>query len=305
MVNGVLSCARPLLWALVLIASLTYMTAVFMLQICSDYLRNLPDTTVAAHSSGQAEPDEVRAVDFINERFSSIGWAMYELFKSLTGGSDWGDTADPLWDISFLIGVAYLLYVVLGMFCMLNLITAVFLEAADGKNEVQEEAYAKRDWINEAVEFFSVLVHEGRIDHEDGSTIQLTKDEFISVLNHRKSLIFLQENGVDLFLDGDGRLEELFTLMDADGSGTIDMNEFVSSLYKLKGAARSLDAKLEHQQTIAMLDALQDSVRQLRRNLKSPKAGRPVLFAQSQSQSVVAQSRSQSEVAQSSVASQR
>lgn len=265
MVNGVLNCARPLLWALVLIVALTYMTAVVILQISSDYLRALPDTQVV-QGGGSAQ-----TVEFINDKFSSIGEAMYELFKSLTGGSDWGDTADPLFDISYLLVAAYILYIVLGVFCMLNLVTAVFLEAADRTTDLQEEAYAKRDWISEAKEFFTALVRDVVKEDEGDSARRLNKDEFIKVLKHRKTLLFLEGIGVDLFLDGGARLDDLFTLIDVDGNGDIDINEFVSSLYQLKGAARSLDVKLEHQKTIAMIGDLQESLRQLRRNPTSPR----------------------------------
>ncbi|CAK0791375.1 unnamed protein product [Prorocentrum cordatum] len=75
----------------------------------------------------------------------------------------------------------------------------------------------------------------------------ITEDAFIELLSTQKNVTVLEENGVDLFFRSHTGLRELFRIMDEDGNGALDVNEFVDCLYNLKGAATSLDSKLEHQ----------------------------------------------------------
>jgi hypothetical protein len=227
--------------------ALTYMTAVFMVQMTTDYLNYTSDR-------------KMQLIAFIEDHFPSVPWAMYELFKCLTSGDDWGKYGDPLYDTSMILFFAFILYITLGMFCMLNLVTAVFLEAANRTGDLQEEIYAKQDWMLHARDFFGKLIKD--VKREKGtrtSSQQIDKDEFVNVLSHATSILFLEEHGLDLFLEGNVRLEQLFDIMDYNNNGSIDIAEFVSGLYLLKGSARALDVRLEHSKITALLEGLQRS----------------------------------------------
>lgn len=250
LVSGIVNCVRPLFWSVLLMCGLNYMTAIFLIETISQL--DLSDT------------------DVISEKFSSVEVAMYELFKAISGGSDWGDISDPLWEESRILCLAFILYVILGVFLVFNLVTAVFLEAATQTGDLQEAIYDKKDWIREAKGLFRSLAEEvakepGRnFDRGVAQPVQrIDRKDFVNVLCHRKAVVFLEEHGVDVFLTGVEHLDQMFSIMDVSNSGTVDVDEFVSSLYQLKGTARALDVRLEQRKIVTMLKTLQDSVQQL------------------------------------------
>ncbi|CAK0892518.1 unnamed protein product [Prorocentrum cordatum] len=85
---------------------------------------------------------------------------------------------------------------------------------------------------------------------------KIRREDFITLMKSKTNVKFLEENGLDLCFAGTGWLEQLFNIMDEDGNGDLDVSEFVNNLYDLKGPARALEQKLEHQKIMGMIDAL-------------------------------------------------
>lgn len=156
------------------------------------------------------------------------------------------------------------LYIIIGVFCILNLLTAVFLEAAQRIDDVTEHIYAKRDWTNHIKCFFLNAVDDMSKSNGDLSTERITRASFIKLMKSRKTVKFLEDNGMDLCFTDESRVGELFDIMDEDGNGELDVNEFVKSLYNLKGPASALDLKLEHQKTMSLITSLQDCLGSVR-----------------------------------------
>jgi len=92
---------------------------------------------------------------------------------------------------------------------------------------------------------------------------RITEDAFIKLLSTQTNVKFLEENGVDLFFRGHNGLSELFHIMDEDGNGTLDVNEFVVCLYNLKGTATSLDLKLENQKLSRLVRSLHEQLQSM------------------------------------------
>jgi Ca2+-binding EF-hand superfamily protein len=250
MITGLLNCSRPLLWASVLMACLTYMTAVFISQFLSEYLRSLQG----------AIPEEDGTIIYIRTYFPDMLVSMYTLFEALTGGRDWGEIAEPFRRIHWLLVVCLSIYIIIGVFCLLNLLTAVFLEAAHRLDDVQDLVYAKRDWVKEVKDFFFQAVNEVEKDNLE-RVERITKNSFIKLLKSRRNVKVLEENGVDLSFTDEHRLGEIFDIMDEDGNGSLDVDEFVQSLYLLKGPARALDLKLDSHRASKMFESLQGNLR--------------------------------------------
>ncbi|CAK0791376.1 unnamed protein product [Prorocentrum cordatum] len=105
----------------------------------------------------------------------------------------------------------------------------------------------------------------------------ITEDAFIELLSTQKNVKFLEENGVDLFFRSHTGLRELFRIMDEDGNGALDVNEFVACLYNLKGTATSLDLKLEHQKLSGLVRSLYEQLQTVQPI--SPRSSSPRLRA--------------------------
>merc|ERR1712157_613778 len=116
------------------------------------------------------------------------------------------------------------------------------------------------DWMNHAKKFFDKLLKDVKKEKgKSASSQHLDKDDFVGLLKHTTTTLFMEEYGLDLFLEGDARLEELFDIMDYNRTGSMDVAEFVSGLYLLKGTARALDVRLEHSKITSLLEGLQRS----------------------------------------------
>merc|ERR1719382_1564951 len=87
---------------------------------------------------------------------------MYTLFKAMSGGSSWGEVSDPLSKIHPLATFAFCVYIMLAVFVVLNVITAIFVDAAarvsdDEATKVLDNIQRKSVWILKAKELFKVL----------------------------------------------------------------------------------------------------------------------------------------------------
>ncbi|CAE7194956.1 unnamed protein product, partial [Symbiodinium sp. CCMP2456] len=60
----------------------------------------------------------------------SVGESMLTLFLSITGGISWQDALAPLREISALAATAYLAYIIIAVFAILNVVTGVFCNMA-------------------------------------------------------------------------------------------------------------------------------------------------------------------------------
>merc|ERR1712050_145652 len=83
---------------------------------------------------------------------------MYTLFKSICGGVSWGDVVDPLMACSYWAVAVFCLYIVFVIFCVLNIVTAVFLESTQRVSMIDEDKLTlehieeKKKWF-ESVRF--------------------------------------------------------------------------------------------------------------------------------------------------------
>lgn len=90
--------------------------------------------------------------------------------------------------------------------------------------------------------------------------------------------MFLEGIGVDLSFRSVNRLEDLFTLMDDDDNGYVDVEEFVVNLYQLKGPARALDLKLELLKVLRKMTVMQGAFYQFEKAMAdNPTNPRPLL----------------------------
>lgn len=239
MVNGIMSTFKSLFWAAVLLCLLMYMFSICLLQIMAGEFQE---------STMYGKENRAEEEDVLMEYFGSLARCFYTLHKSLFGGLDWGSATDPMNVVSHLAVLFFLAYVSFCMLCVLNIVTGVFVENAskitnrDENHMIMEELDRRKMWFEEVKHLF------GAVDVDRSGSVTLP--EFLTVCSDIKVKALMRKMGVDV--SGD-RIESLFTMLDFDGDGTVDVDEFVLGMQEIHGNATALDmVKLRYQNKTLM-----------------------------------------------------
>jgi len=166
--------------------------------------------------------------------FGSLSSAMVSLFKAMSGGEDWGNILDSLEDLSWAYRMFFLVFIAFAVLALLNVITAVFVEAAVqmSQNDRELVVLAEMESKEELISIMQCVFNE--LDTNDSGALSL--DEFERHIDDEKIVAFLNSMGLDV-----SQVRILFTLLDVDWTGEVDMEEFVTGCLRLKGGAKSLD----------------------------------------------------------------
>eukprot|EP00930_Biecheleria_cincta_P034863 TRINITY_DN24028_c0_g1_i1.p1 TRINITY_DN24028_c0_g1~~TRINITY_DN24028_c0_g1_i1.p1 ORF type:complete len:756 (+),score=152.13 TRINITY_DN24028_c0_g1_i1:172-2439(+) len=172
------------------------------------------------------------------ELFGSLDRAILALYMSMTGGNDWDLYYSALTrSLPWYYSMLYLLFITFALFAVVNIVTGVFVENAM-QNSIKDRDFLVREELEQKKEYLKnmqALFEE--MDKLDSGTILV--DGFEDCLADEQVTAYFRALKLDV---SDAR--NLFKLLDFDGSGEIDYNEFVEGCWKLQGEARGLDTKL-------------------------------------------------------------
>eukprot|EP00812_Abedinium_dasypus_P001512 NODE_1183_length_1216_cov_377.817399.p1 GENE.NODE_1183_length_1216_cov_377.817399~~NODE_1183_length_1216_cov_377.817399.p1 ORF type:complete len:361 (-),score=100.62 NODE_1183_length_1216_cov_377.817399:133-1134(-) len=174
--------------------------------------------------------------DFIMRNFGDVGSTIYTLFAATSGGFDWSDVCDDLFQISINVGALFLAYVVFVQFCILNVVAGLFVERTStcmqlDKDQMQIDDLTVRVRMIEGItEIFA------QADEDFDGTI--TVEDFKQVTNNAAVQAYLRKIGLDLDAV---TVESVFELLDREKKGRIDMHEFIEGIGGISGQARQLD----------------------------------------------------------------
>ncbi|CAE7786494.1 Cacna1h [Symbiodinium sp. CCMP2456] len=151
MVNGILVSSKTLVWALVLLFMLMFAVAACILQLLRPYLSSLDLSVEAKEQLAQQ----------LLLHFGTLLGGIFTLFSSMSGGVDWADVARMLNEVSLLLALLFVVYMCFALFCVLNVMTGVFVEnasrmtAADEEMCMMEELRARKDYVDTVSRLFS------------------------------------------------------------------------------------------------------------------------------------------------------
>lgn len=223
-VLAIVSTLWSLVWTLVLLVILFYVFGVILAQLVSDGC-----STIQA---------DVLNCDTLNHMryWSSVTESMLTLFLSISGGVSWIEALDPLRTISSLAAFAFIAYVFLSIFAILNVVTGVFCHRAIESAQADKEiAIMKQmEWKEGQLRALKGVFIE--IDDDGSETI--TSEELEAAMN--KPALMHQMESMDISTRD---LRTLFRIMDSDGSGEISFEEFIDGCMHLQGAAQSLQVE--------------------------------------------------------------
>eukprot|EP00928_Gymnodinium_smaydae_P015824 TRINITY_DN15883_c0_g1_i1.p1 TRINITY_DN15883_c0_g1~~TRINITY_DN15883_c0_g1_i1.p1 ORF type:complete len:572 (-),score=144.68 TRINITY_DN15883_c0_g1_i1:145-1860(-) len=207
-------------FALMLILFMMYMFGIAVTQMVAEHIQE----------------ERVKGVEHDSELlffFGSIFYTIFTMFMTISGGIDWKDAAVPLMFVGPMALVFYLMYVALMVLCVMNVLTGMFCQSAidtaasDRENVIQMQLNEKHRFVNTLQTMFDRMDDTG-----DGV---LMREQFADHLALEDMQALLRSLEIEV-----RDAMTLFELLDTDGSGKIDTEEFVTGCITLRGGAKAV-----------------------------------------------------------------
>merc|ERR1719203_1253001 len=166
--------------------------------------------------------------------FGHVSASTISLFMAMTGGEDWGNILASLEPLPMEYTLLFLVYITFTVLALLNLVTAVFINAAMQRSQNDRELAVQQEM--ESKEELVAIIQQVFIELDTNQSGALSLAEFEKHIEDEKIMAYLRSRGIDV-----GQVRTLFTLLDVDQTGEVDMEEFVQGILRLKGGATSMD----------------------------------------------------------------
>eukprot|EP00931_Biecheleriopsis_adriatica_P103825 TRINITY_DN78616_c0_g1_i1.p1 TRINITY_DN78616_c0_g1~~TRINITY_DN78616_c0_g1_i1.p1 ORF type:complete len:699 (+),score=160.89 TRINITY_DN78616_c0_g1_i1:189-2099(+) len=238
MVLSLTGSLKSLAWAVVLLAIVLLVFSVFFTEGAVAYCER--------HRGEKSEE-----VEQLLQYFGTVSTATVSLFMAMSGGEDWGNIMKSLDPLPLEYRLLFLVFITFAVLALLNVVTAVFVGAAmqqaqaDREMVVQEEIHHKGELVNLMQQVFNELDMNG-----SGA---LSLEEFEKHIEDDKILAYLRVLEIEV-----SQVKILFTLLDVDNTGEVDIDEFVGGCIRLRGGATSMDLAVLKYQVEWILRNLRD-----------------------------------------------
>merc|ERR1712003_5268 len=222
------------MWAFVFIFLFTFMIAVTFMQVTANKIDEFRDN----HPSGwmqhvtEGMPDDwVRKISL---SYGNLISSCVTLIASISGGLDWIDASWPLLQIDPMYLIIYMSFVMFCVFGLMNVLTGIFVANAKEVSEVDRDIVIRAQ-LKDRKSFANQLKKVLRsIDKDDSGSI--SKHELLEHLASSEFYAYLKTLDVTVS-DAQG----VFKLLDVNGTGEVNIDEFVLSLMRFQGSARAVD----------------------------------------------------------------
>lgn len=209
LVIGVVDAMRALVWAWLLIVVIIYVFAILMTRTLK--VKN----------------------EELGELFGNVPMSMFTMFQVMTL-EGWPSVAraamkEEPWSL-----VAFLAFLILTTFSIMNVIIAVIVESTmEQANSNREEVVRSQE---EELRKASHKVSQVFKHTDTDGNGQITKSEFHEAIKRDDVHAYLVDVGVDV-----RQAENLFDILDFDDSGSLDVGEFTSGILRSRGQAQAKD----------------------------------------------------------------
>ena len=220
--------------------------------MCILFMFMLVSAILASQTVQQYIQDESNDMDmrlWCEHHYGDVVKALWTMFLiTMSGG--WPTWVNPLvYEISVMYSLLFGAYVTLVVFAVIRVITALFLKdtlaqaAKDADDTLKDKIKTKQQTVKRLEAVFD------RADkNKDGC---LTEAEFDNALGDPKIMKMFYELEME-----PSDLEGVFQLLD-DGHGTVELEEFLSGIMKMKGHSRATDLLILQHDNKRMLYAVQ------------------------------------------------
>jgi len=212
-VSSIANSMRPLFWTMVLLSLLIYIVGILFTQLVF---------THAIDTDGGYSSDPELAY-----WWGSLSRVFLSLYQAIMGGVDWDDLTRPLMKISWYFGPMFVLYMAFAMLAMMNVITGIFVNSAIAHAEQEKD----QDFSSMSRELFC---------EEDEDETEVTWDVFEKHVNQPGNFqAYVRSIGIE---PKDAKI--MFKLLDSDESGSLDMDELLGGMIRLRAGAKFLDVAI-------------------------------------------------------------
>merc|ERR1719362_1092631 len=202
-----------------------------------------------------ANPEANSDLDKLCHHFGTLPRSILSLYAAMSGGISWIELFHALNPLGYMYLMIFLFYTLFSILAVGNIITGIFVDSAvqsstsDQASVIEAEMQKLERYVEDIHSVFTDL------DANDSGTVAAT--EFEQVVKCEKMAAYFKALGLDIT-----DVRSLFLLMDKDGTGAIDIQEFLVGCMRLRGEAKSLDLAKLALQTEWVMETL-DNVRNI------------------------------------------
>ncbi|CAE7879746.1 CACNA1G [Symbiodinium microadriaticum] len=239
LILSIIATTGSLIWTLLLFVMLCYSFGMAIAQFATDHCRfQAIERTMDPNAIPEC-PEGLRTY------WSSVETSMLTLFLAISGGISWDVALRPLQEFSVLPTALLMVYIFIAVFAILNVVTGVFcntaIESAHADKELATVLYERSK--KSQIETLRMIFEEMDFSSADHISIH---DIERATANGRLAE-FLGSMGISL-----EDVWTFFMLIDMDGNGLLDLDEFVSGCMQLNGPARSIQlAKMSYENKVS------------------------------------------------------
>mmetsp|Transcript_98388 Transcript_98388/g.175185 ORF Transcript_98388/g.175185 Transcript_98388/m.175185 type:complete len:763 (+) Transcript_98388:76-2364(+) len=226
LISSIVYTLKALMWSIFLLLMIIYVFSILFADTVMNHLQTsyLP--------LADLDPDSTESQ--LHQNFGSLIRSMHVLFRSISGGVDWGVLADELNSISPVYAYLFISYIAFCYFAVLNVMTAVFCQRAIESAERDQE-HVLQSMLSDHQRHTETISRLFEVfDGSSDGTITLM--EFESMYDDESVRAMFQS--LDLTASD---AWTLFKLLDAESNGDIDLREFMDGCMRLRGPAKAMD----------------------------------------------------------------
>jgi len=219
--NCIFGSFHSLMWSIILLGGISMLFAVFLVQLLTSAL-----------ADGQLAATQIEG---IHEQFSTVQQASLTLFKSISGGEDWGPIFDLISSCGVIPSVCFLVYMAFIWLSVTNIITAVFVDKAlqNAKPDAEDALLSQHKVDLERMSELQMLFRS--MDTDNSGT--LTLGELKNSCKDDRIMSFFEMMNLDI-----KSVEAFFKLLtQVSHSDVVDMESFVTGCLKMRGYATNAD----------------------------------------------------------------
>eukprot|EP00928_Gymnodinium_smaydae_P030979 TRINITY_DN22891_c0_g1_i1.p1 TRINITY_DN22891_c0_g1~~TRINITY_DN22891_c0_g1_i1.p1 ORF type:complete len:736 (+),score=99.75 TRINITY_DN22891_c0_g1_i1:158-2209(+) len=242
LIAAISTTLRTAMWTILMLFMILYIFGIGVAQTSAEFLaqNNVPDD------------------DPLRRYFGSLPMTIMTLFMSVCGGIDWETAWFPLYQMSPATSALFCFFIVFVTLVVLNVMTGIFCESAiDAAQSDKEHVIACQ--LQNAERYAAELqdLFQSWDTSGDGN---ITAEEFEAQLEDKRVVALFQSLDIDA-----ADASEFFSLLDRNGGGCVDCQEFIEGCIRLRGGAKAVQ--------MAKLDSdgrwLREKVAQLEQDVKA------------------------------------
>lgn len=218
MVTGFIGAMKAMLWGFLLLLILLVLWSLVIIELVHPASKEAAAALIRDNLDAEVH-------QYCEDAFSGIFYMSLMLFQTLVAGDSWGQCLLPIIKhepATFILFALALVSVSLGL---MNLILAAIVDHAVAAHDVEREEKAHRKKHAELLAMKQLLDMAKRLDKDNDGL--LSHDEMMTAFDDDAIRETLEVLGINM-----EDFSQMFTLMDVDGSGDLDYDEFIESFLK-------------------------------------------------------------------------